>query len=103
MELRTLASLHFASLHFTSAPEVEGFNQTLGSFMMKRYSIEDAKWCCGDLETTPWRAVISYLITLRLHVCIEKGGEAALMAAYSLGTSIWVFVLKCCALIKLPF
>lgn len=46
----------------------------LGAFVLKRYSIEDAKWCCGDLETTPWRAVISYLITLRLHVCIEGGG-----------------------------
>lgn len=56
----------------------------------------------GWAEMTPRRAVISYSIMPRLCVCID-GEEATQTPAYSLSTSFQLFVLKCCALIKMPF
>ncbi len=56
----------------------------------------------GRAEMTPRRAVISYSITAWLCVHWWGGGHSN-AGSLSLSTSLQLFVLKCCALIKMPF
>ncbi|KAL1258459.1 hypothetical protein QQF64_011703 [Cirrhinus molitorella] len=78
------------------------FRCQLAPARMKKGILWKLPRSAGRAEMTPRRAVISYSITARLCVCID-GEEATQTPAYSLSTSFRLFVLKCCALIKMPF